>query len=405
MRADGGPDKAYNNHLTCPADDDRGSDGASDTAAALRRLRSPCPVSPFDRLLRELDGTDAYAVLGVSRSADRAEIRRAYRARVRAHHPDNPSSRHPGSIRAMQLIVASHELLEKWRGDYDARTGRPGRPHRDARATPRPASTRPAASDPPAASTSPAADVRARRSTHRVAGGGDTTGHHFFSSGHHYSTGYPTSRSQGPGTHPHRRAAWSAYPPVRPASAAATPTGSVLRTGSGIRSDSGTASASGPGTDFDLRIGFGLRTESSARGTSSTRGASSTRGGNGVQSEGGPRGGPDPRPDPRDPRVWPPARTRASGGDRLPQRRAPSHRAVRVRNHLGLSIVATILCAPVGAFGLVYSLRTSDRLARGDVAGARLASRRCRAWCLAATAAGVVLLSVLAAVGGRNGPG
>ncbi|WP_163553741.1 CD225/dispanin family protein [Candidatus Frankia alpina] len=73
---------------------------------------------------------------------------------------------------------------------------------------------------------------------------------------------------------------------------------------------------------------------------------------------------------------------------------------MRVCNHLGLSIVATVLCAPVGAFGLVYSLRTTDRLARGDLAGARLASRRCRAWCLAATAAGVVILGVLAAVGG-----
>ncbi|WP_163553740.1 J domain-containing protein [Candidatus Frankia alpina] len=135
-------------------------------------------MSPFDRLVRELDGTDAYAVLGVNRSADRTEIRRAYRARVRAHHPDNPASRHPGSIRAMQLIITAHELLDKWRDDYDARTGtrrppaRPGTPappHRPGTSMPpsHPRTALPglplvgsrAATTPPATTSSPAVTI------------------------------------------------------------------------------------------------------------------------------------------------------------------------------------------------------------------------------------------------------
>ncbi|WP_207770468.1 CD225/dispanin family protein, partial [Frankia canadensis] len=74
----------------------------------------------------------------------------------------------------------------------------------------------------------------------------------------------------------------------------------------------------------------------------------------------------------------------------------------RVRDHLGLSIVATILCAPVGALGLLHALRAADHLARGDVPGARRVARRGRAWSLAATAAGMLLLAALAATGGGH---
>lgn len=38
--------------------------------------------------LLELEGRDPYTVLGVTETTPRAEIRRAYLAKVRAYHPD-----------------------------------------------------------------------------------------------------------------------------------------------------------------------------------------------------------------------------------------------------------------------------------------------------------------------------
>jgi hypothetical protein len=64
--------------------------------------------------------TDPYTLLGVPRSATRAEIKSAYRAKARAMHPD--VSPLPGAGAAFAAIVAAYEALT----DGTARTGRDG---------------------------------------------------------------------------------------------------------------------------------------------------------------------------------------------------------------------------------------------------------------------------------------
>jgi len=53
---------------------------------------------------------DPYAVLGLRRGADAAEIKRAYRKLARRHHPDlNPGD--PAAEERFKEITAAHELL------------------------------------------------------------------------------------------------------------------------------------------------------------------------------------------------------------------------------------------------------------------------------------------------------
>ncbi|MCK9896650.1 CD225/dispanin family protein [Frankia sp. AgB32] len=221
-------------------------------------------MSPYDRLLRELGDSDAYDVLGVSRRADRAEIRRAYRAKVRAHHPDSPVSRGPESVRTIQLVTASRELLEKWRDDYDARPVVP----------------------PPAEPGQTRLGATARH--HPVPPPPRTTACLWTVPTQHF----PQAQHS---------------PPTRNAEPAAA----------------------------------------------------------------------DPSPRPH------------------------SHRAPRVHDHLVLSIVATILCAPIGAVGLVHAIRTADLLTHGDLEAARRRSRLGRTWSLTGTVVGAILVSVLSYAGGH----
>ena len=68
---------------------------------------------------------DPYLVLGVSPKATQAEITHAYRARLRAHHPD---TRHTPSLPAaddnLRQILAAYALLRDpaRRADYDRAT-------------------------------------------------------------------------------------------------------------------------------------------------------------------------------------------------------------------------------------------------------------------------------------------
>jgi curved DNA-binding protein CbpA len=77
------------------------------------------------RLGRELLGTDWYAILGVARSATPAEIRAAYRARVRRSHPDlNRENRERAERETVLLNVAASVLLRPdWRREYDRQGG------------------------------------------------------------------------------------------------------------------------------------------------------------------------------------------------------------------------------------------------------------------------------------------
>ncbi|HEX2735120.1 MAG TPA: J domain-containing protein [Polyangiaceae bacterium] len=79
------------------------------------------------RIGKQLLETDLYAVLGVTSRATHAELRQAYRSKVRASHPDlNPLD--PGaSKRAAQLNVAARVLLDPdSRRSYDSARAQPG---------------------------------------------------------------------------------------------------------------------------------------------------------------------------------------------------------------------------------------------------------------------------------------
>lgn len=74
-----------------------------------------------------------YDTLGVSRDADHAEIRRAYRAKASAAHPD----REGGSTEAMQAINRAFEVLSdaERRAQYDATGSDTAGPAPDDQAT------------------------------------------------------------------------------------------------------------------------------------------------------------------------------------------------------------------------------------------------------------------------------
>lgn len=71
---------------------------------------------------------DPYAILGLSRRATHDEIGRAYRALLRAHHPDTrrptDASRSAVSDAVLQQVLATHAVLgdPARRADYDRYT-------------------------------------------------------------------------------------------------------------------------------------------------------------------------------------------------------------------------------------------------------------------------------------------
>ncbi|WP_051712300.1 J domain-containing protein [Spirillospora albida] len=71
---------------------------------------------------RELDGHDAYEVLGLEPDATSGDIRRAYRALARAVHPDlvtDPAAK-PAAEERLRLLNAAMEVLTRRRATYDA---------------------------------------------------------------------------------------------------------------------------------------------------------------------------------------------------------------------------------------------------------------------------------------------
>jgi len=87
-----------------------------------------------------------YDVLGVTPSADIAEIREAYRERAREHHPDRAASsgRSDGAI-SMPAINEAYRVLNDpaRRAVYDADLRGSARPQRGPAAPPRPKSSEP----------------------------------------------------------------------------------------------------------------------------------------------------------------------------------------------------------------------------------------------------------------------
>jgi curved DNA-binding protein CbpA len=68
--------------------------------------------------------TDLYDVLDVPKDADKAEIRRAYRKKAKATHPDNSDT---GNAKSFALVKLAHDVLtdEQRRAQYD-KTGEYG---------------------------------------------------------------------------------------------------------------------------------------------------------------------------------------------------------------------------------------------------------------------------------------
>lgn len=80
---------------------------------------------------------------------------------------------------------------------------------------------------------------------------------------------------------------------------------------------------------------------------------------------------------------------------------APAPRTEHVPNYLPHSIIATLLCClPFGIVGIVYATQVDNKLARGDLDGARRASRNARNWTIASALSmvGLVLIYLVVIV-------
>lgn len=63
--------------------------------------------------------------------------------------------------------------------------------------------------------------------------------------------------------------------------------------------------------------------------------------------------------------------------------RQPFRAGVRVPNYMVFAVLVTIFCfLPTGIVALVNASQVNSKLARGDIAGAKLASKNAQMWCL-----------------------
>lgn len=72
-------------------------------------------------------------------------------------------------------------------------------------------------------------------------------------------------------------------------------------------------------------------------------------------------------------------------------RRPPPAPTVVVPNYLIQSVLVTLCCClPFGVVAIVYSAQVNAKLAGGDIAGARGASKNARIWCWVSFGCGVI---------------
>ena len=57
-----------------------------------------------------------------------------------------------------------------------------------------------------------------------------------------------------------------------------------------------------------------------------------------------------------------------------------------VKSHIVGAIILTIVCVPAGIVPLTYACKVSSKLALGDIAGAREASKKAKFWLILTTA-------------------
>ncbi len=80
---------------------------------------------------------------------------------------------------------------------------------------------------------------------------------------------------------------------------------------------------------------------------------------------------------------------------------------VVVQNYLVFAILATVLCClPAGIPAIVYAAQVNGKLQAGDIAGAQLASKNAKMWCLISAGLGLgvgLIYFVLVMVGLLSG--
>jgi len=119
----------------------QGLDGSLQGRDRPPRDSPPCPAgwAPVRRRAHGMPGSaDYYVTLGVPRSANDAEIRKAYREQALLHHPDKNPDRAEEATRQFKLVAEAYSVLKdpQKRAAYDAgglsSAGCPGQTPRDA---------------------------------------------------------------------------------------------------------------------------------------------------------------------------------------------------------------------------------------------------------------------------------
>jgi hypothetical protein len=76
---------------------------------------------------------------------------------------------------------------------------------------------------------------------------------------------------------------------------------------------------------------------------------------------------------------------------------------VEVPNYLVFAILTTVLCClPAGIPAIVYAAQVNGKLQAGDIAGAQLASKNAKMWCIISAGVGLavgLLWGILVAIG------
>jgi hypothetical protein len=76
---------------------------------------------------------------------------------------------------------------------------------------------------------------------------------------------------------------------------------------------------------------------------------------------------------------------------------------VNVPNYLVFAILTTVLCClPAGIPAIVYAAQVNGKLQAGDIAGAQLASKNAKMWCMISAGVGLavgLLWGILVAIG------
>jgi hypothetical protein len=109
-------------------------------------------------------------------------------------------------------------------------------------------------------------------------------------------------------------------------------------------------------------------------------------------------------PPPADESGLPPAPPMPGQGLATPYPRTPVTSTAFVPTYLVWAILVTLLCfLPTGIVAIVYATQVSNKLAMGDVAGARDSSGKAKLWCIISAVAGILVgIAVVAGSVGTN---